>query len=85
MFRRLVAAGAILIGLTAAAAAQLPMPGISLGHDDKPKLTPEQLEQQKARDSAYSAAMKKIPEKKQADPWGNIRDAGSTPPRSKPQ
>jgi hypothetical protein len=85
MLRRLVAAGAMVMALTATAAAQLPMPGISLGHDDKPKLSPEELEKQKARDAAYNAAVKKIPEKKPTDPWGNIRDAGSTPPRSHPQ
>jgi hypothetical protein len=82
MLRRLVTAAAILVGLTAVATAQLPMPGISLGHDDKPKLTPEQLEQQRARDNAYAAAMKKIPEKKQADPWGNIRDTAPSASRS---
>jgi hypothetical protein len=73
----------MVMALTATAAAQLPMPGISLGHDDKPKLTPEELEKQKARDNAYSAAIKKIPEKKQVDPWGNIRDAAPTASRSR--
>jgi len=43
MLRKLIGAGAILLLLTGVAAAQLPMPGISLGGDNKRKLTPDEL------------------------------------------
>jgi hypothetical protein len=76
MLRKLIGAGVIVLLLTGAAAAQLPMPGISLGGDNKRKLTPEELEAQKQRDKDYKAAMDKIPDKKIAnDPWGDIRSA----------
>jgi hypothetical protein len=38
--------------------------------------TREQLERQKALDSAYEATMRKVPDKKSsADPWGDLRSA----------
>jgi hypothetical protein len=83
MLRKLIGASAILLLLTGAAVAQLPMPGISLGGGDKKKLTPEEQEQQKQRDKDYKAAMDKIPEKKATvDPWGDVRPA---PQKSAPQ
>jgi hypothetical protein len=85
MLRKLIGAGAILLLLTGAAAAQFPMPGISFGGDNKKKLTPEEQEAQNKRDKDYKAAMDKIPEKKATnDPWGNVRDAGSSTPAKKP-
>jgi hypothetical protein len=89
MLRKLLGAAVILALLTGAAAAQLPMPGISLGHNDKPKLSPEEQAAQDARDKAYKAQLNKIPEKKSNDPWGNIRDTSqsqaSQSPKTKPQ
>ena len=89
MLRKLLGAAVILAVLTGAAAAQLPMPGISFGKDEKRKLTPEQQAAQDARDRAYKAELNKIPEKKTNDPWGNIRNAGqpqaSQSSKSKPQ
>jgi hypothetical protein len=69
-------AAALVALLPVGAAAQIPM-GLSLGHNDKPALTPEQLEKQRALDKAYKAAKEKIPEKNAAaaDPWGGIRPA----------
>jgi hypothetical protein len=85
MLRKLIGAGVIVIVLTGVAAAQLPMPGISLGGDNKRKLTPDEIAKQKATDSAYRAALDKIPEKKTTvDPWGNIRSAPSTSAQNKP-
>ena len=85
MLRKLIGAGVIVIVLTGVAAAQLPMPGISLGGDNKRKLTPDEIAKQKATESAYRAAMDKIPEKKTTvDPWGNIRSAPSTSAQNKP-
>jgi hypothetical protein len=84
MLRKLIGAGVIVILLTGVAAAQLPMPGISLGGDNKRKLTPGEIAKQKATDSAYRAALDKIPEKKvTVDPWGNIRSAPSTSAQNK--
>jgi hypothetical protein len=90
MLCKVFGAAVIMALLTGAAAAQLPMPGISLGHDEKRKLTPEEQAAQDAQDRAYKAQLNKIPEKKTNDPWGNIRDAGQpqaaqTPSKTKPQ
>ena len=83
MLRKLIQAGAIIALLTGPAAAQVALSPFNA--PDKPRKTPEEIEKDKARESAYSAAMQKIPEKKVADPWGNIRDASPTPPKSKQQ
>jgi hypothetical protein len=79
MVRKLMVAGAILGLLTGAAAAQFPMPSISLGGDHARKLTPEEQERQDALDKSYSSSLQKIPEKKTTDPWGTLRSA---PPAS---
>ncbi|MBV1698253.1 MAG: hypothetical protein KGK33_13775 [Hyphomicrobiales bacterium] len=51
----------------------------------KRPLTPEEVQQRKAADEAYQAAIKKIPDKKtSADPWGNIRPAAPAS-KNKPQ
>ena len=79
MRRKLILAGAAIALLTGTAAAQIPMPGISLGHDDKPQLTPEQRAKQKQIDDAYRAATQKIPDKNTAaDPWGDVRPSPTT-------
>jgi len=75
MLRTLIGAGLILGLLTGVAAAQLPMPSLSLGGDHKRKLSPEEQAKQDAVDKAYNSAMQKIPDKKSTDPWGNIRQA----------
>jgi hypothetical protein len=89
MLGKVVGAAIILAVLTGAAAAQLPMPSISLGKDEKRKLTPDEQAAQDARDRAYKAELNKIPEKKGTDPWGNIRSSGqpqaSQNSKSKPQ
>jgi hypothetical protein len=81
MLRIIIGAGVIVSLLTGAALAQLPM-GISLGHDEKHKLTPEEQAKQDAADRAYKSTLQKIPEKKAVDPWGNIRDPGPAPQTS---
>jgi hypothetical protein len=83
MLRKLIQAGAIIALLTGPAVAQIALSPFN--ERDKPKKTPEEIEKDKARDSAYRAAMQKIPEKKVADPWGNIRDTSPTPPKTKQQ
>jgi hypothetical protein len=77
MLRKLLGAGIIIAVMTGAAVAQLPM-GLSFGHDEKKKLTPDEQAQQDATDHAYKSTLQKIPEKKTVDPWGNIRAASPT-------
>jgi hypothetical protein len=79
--RRLLPAAAMLALLTATAAAQFPMPKVSLQPEER-KLTPDELERQKAIDKAYRATTSKIPEKKADDPWGNVRAAPDTASKS---
>ena len=66
--------------MTGAAAAQMPMPSISLGAKEKQKLTPDEQAAQDASDNAYGPTLQKIPEKKGVDPWGNIR--ATSPPQA---
>jgi hypothetical protein len=80
-------AGAMVIAaiMTGTAAAQLPMPSISLGKDGPPR-TPEEIEKQKQIDNAYKSATSKIPNQSGAnDPWGDVRPTPTTPPKKKPQ
>jgi hypothetical protein len=73
MLRKLMLAGAVVALLAGTAAAQMPMPAISLGAD-KPPPTPEERAKQRELDNAYRSATKKIPEKKEAsDPWADVR------------
>jgi hypothetical protein len=82
----ILVAVAILSVVGGPALAQM-MPSISPFKKEEKKLTPEEIEKQKAADAAYNAAMQKIPEKKAGDPWGGIRDtpqASSPPPATAP-
>ena len=83
MLRKLIQAGAIVILMTGAAAAQDTV-GIPL--NARKTLTKDDIEKQKATDEAYRAAMKKIPDKASSgDPWGNVRPAAPTTARNKQQ
>jgi hypothetical protein len=74
-----------LLGLVLVAAFALPgasalaqenpfMPKMSIGGEQKRKLTPEEQERQKQIDADYKAATSKIPaQKKAADPWADVR------------
>jgi hypothetical protein len=92
MLRKLIGTVTILAVATSAittlalvagpAAAQM---ALSPFKRDEKRLTPDEIAKQKATDSAYRAAMDKIPEKKTTvDPWGNIRSAPSTAAQNKP-
>lgn len=49
------------------------MPAMNL-LTDRPALTSEEIERQKALDEAYQSAIKKVPaQKPSTDPWGNVR------------
>jgi len=78
---KLIQAGAMVALLAGAASAQ----GVPISmplQSDKPALTPEQAAKQKEIDKEYKSAVQKIPEKKPADPWGNIRPDGATASKS---
>jgi len=85
MLRKLIQAGAALVLMTGAAAAQgFPMPSLSLGKD-KPPPTQEEIDRQKAIDNAYNSATKKIPDKQgPADPWGTVRSNPGPQAKSNP-
>ena len=54
---------------------------IPLNQDDT--RSPEQLAKQKQIESDYKATIKKIPDAKANDPWGNMRSA-DTPTQARP-
>jgi hypothetical protein len=85
MLRNLIGVFAILtLALLSLAAGPAAAQNISMSpfKQQERKLTPEEIEKQKAADAAYKAAMQKIPDKKVAnDPWGGIRD---TTPQASP-
>ena len=68
-----IAAVVLLVG--PASAQSLGM-GIPLNQDDGK--TPEQIEKQKQIESDYKATIKKLPDAKATDPWGNMRSADTT-------
>ena len=82
--QKLVCAGAILLLMIDAAAAQS---GFGLPFKQKaPPPSKEQIERRKAADKAYDAAIQKIPEKKSsADPWGDVRPSSPAAARNKRQ
>ena len=86
MLQKFIKAGAqggalvvLLTALTGVAFAQMPMPSLHLGADNKPPPTPEEIEKQKALDDAYKSATKKVPDKKVDDPWATVRTAPDSP------
>jgi len=66
-------AAAVLVLLAGPAYAQMQTPSINL-LADQPSKTPDQIEQEQARDKAYKESLKKIPDAKVSnDPWGSVR------------
>jgi hypothetical protein len=63
--------------LAAPAYAQAPSSSSSIGipYNAETPLSAEELARRKEVDRDYNAAMQKIPEKKTADPWGDVRAA----------
>lgn len=69
---RIFRAAALLLFLTAPAFGQS-LGGINWVPDAKSR-TPEEIEQDAARDKAYRESIRKIPDAKaSSDPWGNVR------------
>jgi hypothetical protein len=84
--------GAMLILLTAAAAAQgvgISGDGVSFSpfkQQDKRPMTQEEADKQRKLDEAYKSATNKIPDQKANDPWAVVRPTTPTPaPKKKPQ
>jgi hypothetical protein len=84
--------GAVVVGAAVAllagpAAAQMQTPHVNL-LSDTPTKTPEEREQDAARDKAYRESLKKIPDAKASnDPWGTVRntEASKTTAPAKPK
>ncbi len=71
-----IAAVTALIGtmaLAAPARAQGESPHVNLLSDTSPAKTQEQIEADQAREKAYKDSLRKIPDAKPGDPWGNVR------------
>jgi hypothetical protein len=71
---------AAIVLLTAPAYAQAPKMNLIPEMSSK---TPEEKEADEARDKAYKESLKKIPDVKNTDPWGNVRsDAPKDAPKT---
>ena len=83
-----ILAAAVLVLLAGPASAQSDTtPHVNL-LADQPSKTPEQIEQEQARDKAYKESLKKIPDAKASnDPWGTVRsnEAPKTASPAKPK
>lgn len=72
------------VGLAAAAAmlvihsASAQTPGMAIPLNQDEAKSPEQIEKQKQIESDYKATIKKIPDAKANDPWGNMRSADTS-------
>jgi len=77
-----IAAAVVL--LTGPAYAQMPKMNLVPELTSK---TPEEKEAEEARDKAYKESLKKIPDAKNTDPWGNVRsgDAPKAAAQAKPR
>jgi hypothetical protein len=78
---RILSVAAMMVLLTAPASAQTP--NINLVPELQSK-SPEEREQEAARDKAYKESLKKIPDAKaSSDPWGTVR-SNETPKAAAP-
>jgi hypothetical protein len=81
--------GLSTLGLTFAAAvllapaASAQSPGMSIPLNQEEGKSPEQIEKQRQIEADYKATIRKIPDAKANDPWGNMRSA-DTPTQAKP-
>jgi hypothetical protein len=74
MLRKTIGATFLLLLMTGVVSAQMPQPGVHL-KDEKRSRTKEQQDYDKAIDRDYQSTIKKIPDQKKSDPWGDIRPA----------
>ncbi len=78
LFHTVGLAVAATVLLVHPASAQTPGMAIPLNQDESK--SPEQIEKQKQIDADYKATLKKIPDAKANDPWGNMRSADTGTP-----
>jgi len=79
---RMAVMAAMTVLLAQPAVAQVNLMGVG---DSKP-VTQEEVEKREAQEKAYRDSLRKIPEQKAVnDPWGGVREAGSSPAGSKPK
>jgi hypothetical protein len=93
VLRKCIQAGAIFVLLTGGAAAQSQKPGSIYGAANQGQSsgpspfapTKKELEERKAVDQDYQAAIKSAPSaaKGSADPWGDVRAGGPAAPKAK--
>lgn len=81
---KMLSAAALVVLLATPAYAQTP--NINLMPEYQTK-TPEEKEQEAIRDKAYRESLRKIPDAKASDPWGNVRsnDAPKAAAPAKPK
>ena len=81
---KILSVAAALVLLTAPAFAQMPQMNFV---SELPSKTPEEKEQDAAKDKAYKESLKKIPDAKtSSDPWGAVRsDAPKAAATAKPK
>ena len=71
-----VLVAAFAVPATSALAQSNPLaPKLSIGGQEKRKLSPEEEQRQKQIDADYKAATSKIPAQKTLDPWADVRQA----------
>jgi len=76
MLQKVIQASVVIALLTGPAAAQMAFSPFKA--PEKRAMTQDEIDKEAAKDREYRAAMQKIPEKKVADPWGNIRNTSPT-------
>lgn len=82
LLRKVFGALAVVAFVAGPAAAQAP--NINLMPEVKSK-TPEEKERDAQVDKAYRESLRKIPDAKAADPWGEVRGADAGKPVVKPK
>jgi hypothetical protein len=57
--------------------------GTGIPLNQEKEVSPEVKAKREATEQAYKQTMKGIPDAKPVDPWGNMRDGGSSTPKAK--
>jgi len=71
---------AVVAAMLVAHSASAQTPGMAIPLNQDESRSPEQIEKQKQIDTDYKATLKKIPDAKANDPWGNMRSADTGTP-----
>ena len=60
-------------------------PNMNLIPQETKSRSPEEIERDQAADKAYRESLRKIPDAKAGDPWGNVRGADSRKAPAQPK